>query len=373
MKLAQAELHDALKVAMLGTATNESVEILTHVFFTGKHMYGYDGSLYVARLFESDFSGSVRAETLWTLVDGLGANATGDAELIVENKEMRLKMGRSTLRIPFNEATEFEQPKPRKQDVSITIKGKGVGEFCDAMRKCLVVADPIGHLDFSRGVVFSAFSNGKWGHMYGTDSSKMVRCTILVGAASNLNAVIIPARAAQAILALQGSSTDAGQIVLDGKQISYTLLDNDGKFLAQVISPIPKPEEELPKFDEVIEEHCPLTAQKKQGIDITDEKVLMIAALKRSKRLMSVELTRWVKIVGQGGKLLISTQTARGEKLRESVNVKLPEGFECYADVDGLSQAIEQADILYLMKKAGAAFNRDGGYIYVFPVTDKIT
>jgi hypothetical protein len=376
MKLAQAELHDALKIAMLGASNNEAVEILTHVFFTGKQVYGYDGSLYVSRLLESDFKGSVRAATLWTLVDGLAG--TGDAELLVEDKELKLKMGRSTLRMPFNAATEFEQPKARKQEVAITIDHAGVDAFCEAMRKCLVVSDSIGHHDFSRGVVFKVAGNGKLGRMYATDSSKLIRCAFQMDVRSDLNSVIIPIRCAQAILAIHGTVSGAPpnsseQIVLDGKQLSYKVFADDMTVtVAQVICPIPKPEEELPIFDQVIEQHCPSAAQKKQGIDITETKLGLMVALKRSKKLMSAELSRWVKIVGSNGKLLISTQTGRGEKLRESVNITWIEGFECYADVDGLLQAIDVGDFLYLTKKSGAAFNREG-YIYIFPVTDKPT
>lgn len=364
MKIAAAELHQALKVAMMGIAKNESVEILTHVFFTGTEVYGYDGTLYVQHALRTDFKGSVRAATLWTIVEALGAGATGDAELEVKEKELSAKIGRARLRVPFNEVEEFEQPKPRSKN-AITLQGDDVNKLLEAVEKCLVVADPTSHRDFSRGVVLHGTGRDS-AVIYGTDTSKLVRCLAELKDSGQLAPVILPHAACLAMLALRTDEEGAAlRLVVNDLQLSCEQIRSK-EVIAKVVSPIPKPEEALPDFEATVNQHLP----KRAGIDLDGCASDLADILQRAKRLMGAELARWIKFRGAGTTTSISTKTQRGELLREVVKLPLLEGFETHVDVDGMILGLTHGHKLSLTKDSGALFTGKA-YTFVFPVVEK--
>lgn len=369
MKIAAAQLHEALKVAMMGIAQNESVEILTHVFFTGTEVYGYDGTLYVQHELKTDFKGSVRAATLWTIVDALGSGATGDAELEVTDKELSAKIGRARLRVPFNEVDEFEQPKPRTKG-SITLVGEDVHRLFEAIEKCLVVADPVGHRDFSRGVVLHGTGIDS-ASVFGTDTSKLVRCVVELKDSGKLDPIILPYHACKAMLQLRTEASDHRlQFIVNEMQLSCELQfggkDTPRRTIAKVMSPIPKPEEALPDFEGTINKHLP----KRTGMDLDGVTTDLEAVLQRAKRLMAAELARWIKFKGAGTTTSISTKTQRGELLREVVKLPLPENFETHVDVDGMLLGLVHGHKLSLSASTGALFSGKS-YTFIFPVTEK--
>jgi hypothetical protein len=377
MKIAAAELHEALRVAMLGTAQNEAVEILTHVFFTGNVVYGYDTNVYCEHVLKSDIKGSARAETLWTVVDAL-AESKGDADLIVEDKELRVKIGRSLLRVPLNAADKFEVPEIGKGG-GIIIQGKKAAEpLCAAIEKCLAVADAVGHQSYARGVVLRIDDNNN-AVVYGTDTSKLARCVVPLASAEGfkqpLAAIIIPYRAADTILQLRtlanGDEHMALRLRFGKAQVTCEVLlkiDKEITVVARMVSPTITPDEELPDFEATVKEYLP----KRDGVDLSEAAGDIHSILSRARKLISAELSRFIKITVKDGKTTFTTNTARGERLRESVDLPLTEGLECYVDVDGFLQAIEHGQSLHLTTEHGATFTGKA-YTYLIPTVARLT
>jgi DNA polymerase III sliding clamp (beta) subunit (PCNA family) len=375
MKIAATELHETLRVAMLGTAQNEAIEALTHVFFTGSVVYGYDGSVYCEHVLKSDIKGSVRAETLWTVVDALAAQSKGDADVIVEDKELRVRIGRSFLRAPLNPADTFEVPDVKK--TGVVIKGaEQARDMCTAFQRCVAVSDAVGHYAYARGVVVHV--SGSNVLMYGTDSSKLARCVVQLKSEDKLGLapIIVPYRAVQIILQLGaivgGDDHFSMRLRLSKEQVVCEVLlsvDKEIRVIARMISPTISPDEELPDFESTIKQHLP----KREGVDLDKVAGDIHDILSRARKLIAAELQRFVKVTVKDGKTTFTTNTARGEKLRESVDAALlVEGTECYVDVDGFLQALEHGHSLRLTSEHGATFTGKS-YTYLIPTVPRLS
>jgi hypothetical protein len=266
--------------------------------------------------------------------------------------------------VPFNEVEEFEQPKPRTKN-ALMLDGGDVTKLLEAIDKCLVVADPVGHRDFSRGVILQGLSSES-ALLYATDTSKLIQCQVELKAGGVLAPVILPYSACQAMMALRTDAEDIQlRVTINDLQLSCEALD--GKNVrARVVSPVPKPEEALPDFGATITQHLP----KRTGIDLDGVSSDLEAILQRAKRLMAAELARWIKFKGAGTTTSISTKTQRGELLREVVKLPLPEGFETHIDVDGMLLGLAHGHKLHLTKDSGALFTGKS-YAFIFPVVEK--
>lgn len=97
-------------------AQKDMIPALTHLCFTGEHLFTYNDLLAIQIPFETDFEGGLEGGTLLGVIR---ASIAKDAELEAKKTNVLLKMGASRMRLPIMDADNFVFEMPDYSDLEV--------------------------------------------------------------------------------------------------------------------------------------------------------------------------------------------------------------------------------------------------------------
>lgn len=128
----RADLVSKLEIVAPALAGNDIVQIMTHVWFTGKTLQTWNGHVSISVPLKTDFACAVPGATLLSLLKAARAK---DIELECKDDELRIKGASTKINLPTlsSEMFNFKMPKPADEP---TIK-KGAAALLKGIRLCM--------------------------------------------------------------------------------------------------------------------------------------------------------------------------------------------------------------------------------------------